>query len=585
MSDPRHTLRARFDEAIVAAFGAGQAGTDPLLRRAQQERFGDYQANVAMSLSKRLGSHPRDVAGAIVENLSVDDVCQTVEVAGPGFVNLTLRDDYLGAEVGAVAADDRLGVARAEAPERVVVDYSAPNVAKEMHVGHLRSTIIGDALVRVLELQGHEVIRQNHLGDWGTPFGMLIEHVADLGEEEGAHELSVGDLDGFYRQAQTKFAADGAFAERARARVVALQGGDPRTLELWRLLVAASTHYFAAVYERLGVTLTERDLCPESFYNPMLDGVAAELEAQGLAWVDAGALCAFPPGFTGRGGEPLPLIVRKSDGGYGYAATDLAAVRYRTNHLGATRLVYVVGSPQSQHLAMVFATARQAGWLGPGAGAEAEHVAFGSVLGPDGRMFKSRTGGNVKLVALLDEAVERAWAVVAKKSPHLDEGGRAEVARAVGIGAVKYADLANDRVKDYVFDWDRMLGMDGNTAPYLQYAHARVCSIFRRAGAGHGAEADGTPLAIGEPAERALALDLLTFDEVVQTTAEVLAPHRLCTYMFDLASTFTTFYERCPVLRAASAEQRRSRLVLCALTAGVLRSGLGLLGIEAPERM
>jgi arginyl-tRNA synthetase len=564
----------------VAAFGADHAGTDPVLRRAQQGRFGDFQANVAMSLSKRLGSNPRDVAGAIVANLRVDDVCEVVEVAGPGFVNLTLRADYLGAELGATAADARSGVTLAASPETVVVDYSAPNVAKEMHVGHLRSTIIGDALVRVLELLGHHVIRQNHLGDWGTPFGMLIEHLVDLGEEEGAHELSVGDLDGFYRQAQAKFNADTSFAERARRRVVALQSGDDKTLDLWRLLVRESTRYFATVYERLGVTLTERDLCPESFYNPLLDGVAQELESKGLAWIDDGALCAFPPGFSGRDGEPLPLIVRKSDGGYGYAATDLAAVRHRTGKLGATRLVYVVGSPQSQHLAMVFATAAQAGWL---ESARAEHVAFGSVLGPDGKMFKTRSGETVKLGALLDEAVERAASVV-ERSPELDDSARSEVSRAVGIGAVKYADLANDRVKDYVFDWDRMLAMDGNTAPYLQYAHARIRSIFRRSGeAGPGA--DGAAVVIGEPAERALALDLLSFDEVVQTTADVLAPHRLCTYLFGLASTFTTFYEQCPVLRADTADQRRSRLVLCDLTARVLQSGLGLLGIEAPERM
>jgi arginyl-tRNA synthetase len=581
MSDPRQTLRTRFDHAIVAAFGIDHSGTDPLLRRSQQDRFGDYQANVAMSLSKRLGSNPREVAAAIVENLDVTDICEAVDVAGPGFVNLTLRADYLGAELGATAADERLGVLRTEAPETVVVDYSAPNVAKEMHVGHLRSTIIGDALVRVLELLGHTVVRQNHLGDWGTPFGMLIEHLVDLGEEEAAHELSVGDLDGFYRQAQAKFNADPALAERARRRVVALQGGDRQTLDLWRLLVRESTRYFADVYQRLGVTLTDRDLCPESFYDPMLDGVALELESKGLAWVDHGALCAFPPGFAGRDGDPLPLIVRKRDGGYGYAATDLAAVRHRTGKLRATRLVYVVGSPQSQHLAMVFATAREAGWLQH---ARAEHVAFGSVLGPGGKMFRTRSGETVKLGALLDEAVERAASVVAAKSPDLDDAGRAEVARAVGIGAVKYADLANDRVKDYVFDWDRMLAMDGNTAPYLQYAHARVRSIFRRSGE-NAPEPDGVAVTIGDPAERALALDLLSFDEVVQSTAELSAPHRLCTYLFGLASTFTTFYERCPVLRADTDEQRRSRLVLCDMTARVLRSGLGLLGIQAPDRL
>ena len=581
MGDPRHLLRARFDDAIVAAFGSEQAGTDPLLRRAQQLRFGDYQANVAMSLAKRLGANPREVAAALVDHLALGDVCRSVAVAGPGFVNLTLRDDYLAAELSTTASDPRLGVAAAPHPETVVVDYSAPNVAKEMHVGHLRSTIIGDAIARVLDMLGHRVVRQNHLGDWGTPFGMLIEHLVDLGEQEAAHELSVGDLDGFYRQAQAKFQGDPGFAERARRRVVALQGGDDGTLALWRLLVEESKRYFASVYERLGVTLSEADLCPESFYNPMLDEVAAELETKGLARMDAGALCAFPPGFVGRGGEPLPLIVRKGDGGYGYAATDLAAVRYRTRELGASRLVYVVGAPQSQHLSMVFATAAEAGWL---AGARAEHVAFGSVLGPDGKMFKSRSGGTVKLGDLLDEAVERAAAVVVEKSADLDVPARSEVARAVGIGAVKYADLANDRVKDYVFDWDRMLAMDGNTAPYLQYAHARVRSIFRRAG-DVVADDDPGPLVVGDPAERALALDLLSLDEVVQSTADLLQPHRLCSYLFGLATTFTAFYERCPVLRADTSEQRRSRLVLCDTTARVLRTGLDVLGIESPDRM
>ncbi|MDP8992829.1 MAG: arginine--tRNA ligase [Actinomycetota bacterium] len=580
MADPRLTLRARFDEAIVAAFGEQQAGRDPLLRRSQQERFGDYQANVAMSLAKQLGSVPGEVAAALVQHLRVDDVCARVEVAGPGFVNLTLRGDYLGEELAATAADERLGVTRSPAPEKVVVDYSAPNVAKEMHVGHLRSTIIGDALARVLEMVGHQVVRQNHLGDWGTPFGMLIEHMVDLGTEAAAQELSVGDLTGFYRQAQSKFSNDPDFAERARRRVVALQSGDPATLASWRLLVDESTRYFSSVYDRLGVRLGEADLCPESFYNPMLDDVAAELEAKGVAWEDQGALCAFPPGFSGRDGEPLPLIVRKSDGGYGYAATDLAAVRYRVLHLGATRLVYVVGAPQAQHLGMVFATAAQAGWLVPPA--RAEHVAFGSVLGADRKMLKTRSGETVRLTDLLDEAVERAAAIVVEKSSDLDVVARAAVANAVGIGAVKYADLANDRTKDYLFDWDRMLSMDGNTAPYLQYAHARVRSIFRRA----GEDVSGPErMVVDDPAERALALELLSFDEVVQSTAELLQPHRLCTYMFGVATTFTTFYERCPVLRADTAEQRRSRLALCDLTARVLRSGLELLGIEAPERM
>ena len=580
MAGPLQTLDGRFRDAVVRAFGPSYAGVDPVLRRSKHERFGDLQANLAMSLAQELGSPPREVAAAIVEHLDVADVCQRVEVAGPGFITLTLSSEWLGQRVAELAADGRLGVAPVDQPEVVVVDYSGPNVAKEMHVGHLRSTIIGDAVVRVLEFVGHRVVRQNHLGDWGTPFGMLIEHLVDLDAQGATEELSVGDLDAFYKDARAKFDSDPAFADRARRRVVALQSGDEPTLALWRILVEESTSYFATVYERLGVTLTEEDMQGESFYNHMLGDVAAELEAKGVAWVDQGALCAFPPGFTGRDGTPLPLIIRKRDGGFGYGATDLAEVRYRVRELGATRLVYVAGAPQAQHFAMVFATATQAGWLTPPA--RGEHVAFGSVLGADGRMFRSRAGETVKLIDLLDEAVDRAAAIVADKSPELDVPARADVARAVGIGAVKYADLANDRVKDYVFAWDRMLAMDGNTAPYLQYAHARIRSIFRRAGE-DVPDSKGTTVA--QPAERSLALTLLSLDEAVRATADVLQPHRLCSYLFELAGAFTTFYESCPVLRADTPEQRRSRLVLCDLTARALGTGLGLLGIEAPDRM
>jgi arginyl-tRNA synthetase len=361
--------------------------------------------------------------------------------------------------------------------------------------------------------------------------------------------------------------------------VVALQAGDPETLALWRDLVEESERHFELVYERLGVTLSPADYKPESFYNPLLDDVAGELEAKGLARIDDGALCAFPPGFNGRDGTPLPLIVRKSDGGYGYQATDLAAVRYRTGpEIGGTRLVYAVDARQAQHLQMVYAVAEQAGWLGNGK--RAEHVSFGMILGDDNKPFKTRTGDNVKLIELLDEAVERAARVVAEKNPELDPARRAEVANAIGIGAIKYADLSNDRVKDYVFDWDRMLSFDGNTAPYLQYAHARIKSIFRRA-----EDATMGPVRIEQPAERALALQLLSFDEAVQAAAEHLQPHRLATYLFELAQAFTDFYESCPVLRADTAEQRGSRLTLSDVTARTLATGLGLLGIEAPDRM
>jgi arginyl-tRNA synthetase len=474
-------------------------------------------------------------------------------------------------------------VTRAATTERAIVDYSAPNVAKEMHVGHLRSTIIGDALVRVLEFVGHEVVRQNHLGDWGTPFGMLIEHLLSVGEAEAAHELSVGDLGRFYQEARADFDANPDFADRARRRVVALQAGDPQTLRLWKLLVDESSRYFIAVYERLGVKLSPADQAGESMYNPMLADTMADLERLGLLVESEGALCVFPPGFTTREGNPLPLIVRKSDGGFGYDTTDLAAIRYRLTDLGADHIIYVVGAPQREHLEMIIETARLAGWLKPPA--RATHVAFGSVQGADRKMYRTRAGGSIRLVDLLDEAVERASQVVAARSDELSPEEQAAVSEAVGIGAVKYADLSSDRIKDYVFDWDRMLELNGNTAPYLQYAHARVRSIFRKAAERGVDVADLAPEEVFLPAERRLALELLSFDGAVHDAEAALAPHRMATYLFDLATAFTDFYESCPILRADTEEQRRSRLFLADLTARVLAQGLDLLGIKAPERM
>jgi len=577
MPDPQVALGEIAGAAIEAAFGPRWSGTDPIVRPTANPEFGDFQINAAMSLAKALGRAPREVAEAIVAHLPPGPQAG-VEVAGPGFINVTLADEWVAESVQAMAADSRLGVASSAHPQTVVVDYSAPNVAKEMHAGHLRSTVIGDSLARLLEFLGHRVVRQNHVGDWGTPFGMLIEHLLDLGEAEAAHELSVGDLSTFYQQARTKFDGDPGFAGRARQRVVALQSGDPETLRLWRLLVDESNRYFRAVYDRLGVLLDDDDIAGESFFNDELTSVVAELEGLGLAVVDAGALCVFPPGFTGRDGEPLPLIVRKSDGGYGYAATDLAALRHRVRDLGAERIAYVVGSPQAQHLAMVFAVATQAGWLGEKA--RAEHVGFGSVLGPDGKMLKSRAGTSVKLVELLDEAVERASSVVAAKNPQLGAEQRADVARVVGIGAVKFSDLSSDRVKDYVFDWDRMLSFDGNTAPYVQYAYVRLRSIIDRAG-----EVLSGPVVLEAPQERALALALLAFDGVVRVAADSFQPHRLANYLFEVAQVGTAFVENCPVLRAETAELRASRLVLCDVTSQVLRTGLGLLGIDTVERM
>ncbi|HEV2634222.1 MAG TPA: arginine--tRNA ligase [Actinocrinis sp.] len=574
MTDVEEVLKRRLAPAFALLAGGP---VDPTVRRSQHA---DFQSDAALALARRLGESPRAIAAKAVAAAELDDVCAKVEISGPGFINLTVSDPLLGRMLAEQAADPRLGVDPAAAPEVVTIDYSAPNAAKEMHVGHLRSTIIGDAAARVLEFQGHRVIRQNHIGEWGTPFGMLIEHLLDVGEAEAAQELSVGDLNGFYQAARRKFDADEAFKDRARRRVVALQSGDPATRRLWEVLIGESKKYFATVYDRLDVTLTDQDYFGESFYNDQLDSVVAELDALGLLEVSDGAKCVFPAGFSNRDGDRLPLIVQKSDGGFGYAATDLATIRRRIGVLHSTRLVYVVGLPQRQHLEMVFEVARAAGWLA--APARTDYAGFGSVLGEDGKILRTRAGVSVRLAELLDEAVSRAAVVVAEKNPELGPQQREQIAHAVGIGAVKYADLSTDRVKDYVFDLDRMVSLDGNTAPYLQYARARICSIFRRA----GIEPDPRPGAVpvGEPAERRLALELLAFGGVVTEVAASLEFHRLAHYLFGLAAAFSGFYENCPVLKSEG-EVRAGRLVLCDLTSRVLKTGLGLLGIESPEQM
>ena len=563
----------------AAGIGVDPASISPAVRRSD---FADYQADLAMGLAKELGQSPRDVAAQLLATGELDELCVKAEVAGPGFLNLTLADDALSRRLVAAASDPRLGLAPHRPSRTVVIDYSAPNVAKEMHVGHLRSTVIGDAIARLLGFLGHEVIAQNHVGDWGTPFGMLIEQLSDDGEQATAQQLSVGELGSFYRRASERFTSDPDFADRARRRVVALQGGDNDTLRRWQLLVDASERYFSRVYADLEVLLTPQDLAPESQYNAALPQVVADLDSLGLAAESDGALCVYPQGFTGRDERPLPLIVRKSDGGYGYATTDLAAVRHRTAELHADWLIYVVGAPQAQHLTMVFQASREAGWLDEHV--RVDHVAFGSVLGDDGRMLKTRSGKPIRLADLLDEAIQRARALIDEKDPELSPGEREQLARSVGIGAVKYADLSSDRVKDYTFDWDRMLSLQGNTAPYLQYAHTRIHSILRRAAA-----EDNLPTAenihVTDPAERALALKLLEFGATLDQAAELLQPHRICTYLFDLASAFTSFYEACPVLKAGSAELVSSRLTLCTLTGRTLATGLELLGIRAPERM
>jgi arginyl-tRNA synthetase len=575
MADPQEVLAQRVRAALAAAFGAEYAEADPVIR---PSAFADYQANVALPLAKRLGRPSREVAADIARHLELEDVCSKAEVSGPGFINFTLRNDWIGRQAAGLLEDPRLGTQPAGPAQMVVVDYSAPNVAKEMHVGHLRTTVVGDAVVRILEYLGNDVIRANHVGDWGTQFGLMIEHLLDVGEETALQQLSSGEINAFYQAARVKFDGDPAFAERSRHRVVLLQGGDVDTLRLWQELVDYSKQYYNTIYRRLGVTLTDDDLAPESFYNSMLASVCDELERDGIAVISNGALCAFPPGFTGRDGEPLPMILRKSDGGYGYDTTDLAAIRYRIRDLKANRLIYVVGAEQSLHFRMLFAVARQAGWLTDEV--SAEHAVIGLVSDPHGGRLRTRTGEPVKLIALIDEAVERAGRVIADR--YDDPALRREIAEAVGIGALKYGDLSVARDSGYVFDFDRMLALTGNTGPYLQYATARIRSIFRKAGLDPDTVAPR--LQLNEDAERALALAVLGLGSAV-AGARGAEPHVLAAFLFDVASTFTTFYEQCPVLNAPSPESRASRLALSALTLRVLTTGLGLLGIPVPERM
>ena len=578
MADPILTV----SEVLVPAFAAvGGAGADPVVRPSDRA---DAQANGALPIAKRLGQNPRQVAEAVLAAAgpALDAICSQVEIAGPGFINLSFSDAFLQAQLADAAADKHLGVRSTPTALRVVIDYSAPNVAKEMHVGHLRSTIIGDALVRLMAFVGHDVVRENHIGDWGRPFGMLIEHLLDVGEAVAREGLEQRDLDAFYKAANAKFNEDPEFAERSRRRVVLLQSGDPETRVLWRRLVDMSAEYFNLIYRKLGVLLTDADLAGESLYQPLMDEVYGRLDKAGLVEESDGAQVVFVPGFTNREGQPLPLMLRSSAGAYTYATSDVACVMDRVERLGADLMLYVVGAPQAQHLQMVFAVCRMAGWLVPPT--EAVHVPFGSVLGDDRKMLRSRAGDAVKLSDLLDEAVERAAAAVAAKNPDLAGDDAAGVARMIGIGALKYADLSNDRIKDYVFDWDRMLAFDGNTAPYLQYAHARICSIFRRAEIDRQS-VGAHPIVLGEPQERDLAKRLLAFDSAVWDTIDKYSPHRLCTYLFDLAQDFTAFYEHCPVLKADDDATKQSRLALCDFTARALAKGLDLLGIVAPERM
>jgi|SRR5450756_606977 len=581
MADPQQVIGARVRDAFAAAFGADYASADPLIRPSV---FADFQSNAALPLAKRLGKAPRDIAGEIVGLLHVGDICEPPTVSGPGFVNFSLRESWIAQAATEVLADPRLGVPVAAEPKTVVVEYSSPNIAKEMHVGHLRSTIVGDAIARVNEFAGHHVIRDNHVGDWGTPFGMLIEHLVDVGEDSPEAALLRTDPNTFYQSARVKFDSDPAFADRARERVVKLQSGDdPATQQLWDELVELSKAYLRDTYARLRVTLTDDDIRGESFYNDMLQGVAEELVAKGLATISDGALCAFPAGFSGRDGTPLPVIIRKSDGGYNYSTTDLATVRYRVDKVNCDRAIYVVGSDQALHFRMVFAVAREAGWLAEDS--DFEHAQIGMVQGADGHRLRTRAGDLVKLSDLLAEGVERAHAILdeVERDASATDLDLDMIAEDVGIGAIKYADLSTARDSAYMFDWDRMISFKGNTGPYLQYATARIRSIFRRAGIAE-TEPRG-PIHVAEPSERELALKLLDFGAVVTLVAESAEPHRLCSYLFEVASLFTSFYEQCPVLKADSEETRNSRLALCAAALRVLVAGLGLLGVPIPDRM
>ncbi|MEU3643480.1 arginine--tRNA ligase [Lentzea sp. NPDC034063] len=568
-------LGQRVARALRAALDVDITAEEALIRPSNRDGA-DYQCNVAMSLAKKIGKNPREVAALIVEHLDAQDAIETPEIAGPGFINLKLRREWLEAQAANLVADERLGVPKTDEPRRIAIDYSSPNVAKEMHVGHLRSTIIGDAFCRLLTFAGHEVIPHNHLGDWGTPFGMLIEHLTDEGQ--GAeHEIS--DLNAFYQQARQKFDSDPGFADRARRRVVLLQGGDEATLKLWHELVGESQRHFNQIYELLGIGLSAGDNYGESFYNPYLADTITELQQKGLIETSDGALCVFPPGFSNREGDRLPLIVRKSDGGYGYATTDFATVRYWVRDRKVDELIYVVGTPQSQHFQMIFATSKQAGWLDDAH--TAVHTGFGTILGSDGKTIRTRAGGTIKLIDLLTEAIEQSYKVMPETS-EVEGEEKVALAHTLGLGAVKYADLSSDREKDYVFTWDKMLAKTGDTSVYIQYANARTISIARKVGRVPDANA---PLLLQEPAEQALALKLLQLPTAVNAAIDELAPHKLTSYLFDTATALSTFYDACHVVKAETQELQDSRLQLLALTSRVLTLGLSLLGIGAPERL
>ena len=571
-------LSEKVSQALIAA--GASADCEPQVRQSAKVQFGDYQANGVMAVAKKLGMAPRQLAEQVLSHLDLSGIANKVEIAGPGFINIFLDPAFLAENVSSALKSERLGVAQPQA-QTVVVDYSAPNVAKEMHVGHLRSTIIGDAAVRTLEFLGHKVIRANHVGDWGTQFGMLIAYL-EKQQQENAGEMAQADLEGFYREAKKHYDEDEAFAERARSYVVKLQGGDEYFREMWRKLVDITMSQNQLTYNRLNVTLTRDDVMGESLYNPMLPGIVADLKAKGLAVESEGATVVFLDEYKNKEGEPMGVIIQKKDGGYLYTTTDIACAKYRYENLHADRVLYYIDSRQHQHLMQAWTIVRKAGYVPDSV--PLEHHMFGMMLGKDGKPFKTRAGGTVKLADLLDEALERARRLVAEKNPEMPADELEKLANAVGIGAVKYADLSKNRTTDYIFDWDNMLAFEGNTAPYMQYAYTRVLSVFRKADIDESALA-AAPVVITEEREAQLAARLLQFEETLTVVAREGTPHVMCSYLYDLAGLFSGFYEHCPILSAESEETRNSRLKLALLTAKTLKLGLDTLGIETVERM
>ncbi|EBG6453055.1 arginine--tRNA ligase [Salmonella enterica] len=571
-------LSEKVSQAMIAA--GAPADCEPQVRQSAKVQFGDYQANGMMAVAKKLGMAPRQLAEQVLTHLDLSGIASKVEIAGPGFINIFLEPAFLAEQVQQALTSDRLGVSQ-PTRQTIVVDYSAPNVAKEMHVGHLRSTIIGDAAVRTLEFLGHHVIRANHVGDWGTQFGMLIAWL-EKQQQENAGDMALADLEGFYRDAKKHYDEDEAFAERARNYVVKLQSGDAYFREMWRKLVDITMTQNQITYDRLNVTLTRDDVMGESLYNPMLPGIVADLKAKGLAVESEGATVVFLDEFKNKEGDPMGVIIQKKDGGYLYTTTDIACAKYRYETLHADRVLYYIDSRQHQHLMQAWTIVRKAGYVPDSV--PLEHHMFGMMLGKDGKPFKTRAGGTVKLADLLDEALERARRLVAEKNPDMPADELEKLANAVGIGAVKYADLSKNRTTDYIFDWDNMLAFEGNTAPYMQYAYTRVLSVFRKADIDEQALASA-PVIISEDREAQLAARLLQFEETLTVAAREGTPHVMCAYLYDVAGLFSGFYEHCPILSAENDAVRNSRLKLAQLTAKTLKLGLDTLGIETVERM